>query len=308
MNTYLKYQIPIVQFFAFLALAGGAIILNSLVTSFFFKDINAVILDKNAVVSTAMVGKFKIAQVVSALISFVLPAFLFGYFSSPASLPYLGIQKHLSLTIILIGVILLFSIQPLIGYLGYENAHFNFGSMQKMVVQAEAMYNRLLKVFLQMHSVGDLLLNILLMALLPAIAEELFFRGALQKALLRLSNKPWLAIFVSAAVFGLLHGTFLKLVPIFTLGLLLGTVYYLTRNLWYTIIIHFINNSFALIAVYYGDQSELLKKISDDNISVPLYAAIISLIIVVGILFLIKRESDKKFPAAITSDENDYIA
>jgi hypothetical protein len=126
--------------------------------------------------------------------------------------------------------------------------------------------------------------------------------------LLRLSNKPWLAIVVSASIFALLHGTFLKIVPIFTLGVVLGIVYHLTRNLWYTIIIHFINNAFALLAVYYGNKSALLKRMSDDNVAVPLYGAIISLIIAIGIIYFIKRESDKVFPAVITNEDNDYLA
>jgi len=308
MNTYLKYQSAGIQFMVFLAFAGGFFLINSLFSAYFFSDINAVILDKNAVITADLITKFKLAQLVSAVVSFVLPAFLFGYYSSPKSLPYLGIHKHLS-GVILVSVFFLFlSIQPLVGYLGNVNAGFKFGSMQAYIEQAEALYNRVLKVFLQMHSVGDLLTNLLIMALLPAIAEELFFRGSFQKALLRLSNKPWLAILVSASVFALLHGTFLKIIPIFTLGILMGIIYHVTRNLWYTIILHFINNGFAVLAVYYADKSEWLRKMSDDNIPVPLYGAIVSLVIVIGILFFMKKESDKVFPAAITNEENDYIA
>lgn len=308
MKTYLKYQPPAIQFLAFLGLAGGFLILDTAISGFFFKDITAVLLDKNAVISPALSTQFRWAQLVSSIISFIIPSLLFGYYSSPKSLPYVGIQKYISFILIAAAIILLFTIQPFIGWLGEMNAHINFGSLQKSLLQMEAMYNRALQAFLQMKNFGDLLINLFIMALLPAIGEELFFRGSLQKALLRVSNKPWLAILVSSTVFALLHGTFFKLIPIFTLGVILGTVYHVTRNLWYTIIIHFLNNAFAVLSVYYADRSDLLKKLSGDDFSVPLYGALVSLIIGIGIIYFIKKKSDEVLPEIITNEDNDYIA
>lgn len=278
------------------------------ISNFFFNDIGSVLLDKNAAVSPALMNKFKLAQVSGSIISFILPAFFFGYYSSPKSLPYIGVQKNISPALLFASVILLFCIQPFIGWLGEINAHIKFGSLQKTLEDMEALYNRALKVFLQMNDIGDLLVNLFIMALLPAIAEELFFRGSLQKTLLRMSGRPWLAILISSAVFGLLHGTFFKLLPIFTLGLLLGTVYHITRNLWYTITIHFANNAFAVLSVYYADRSHILKRLAADDVSVPLFGAIISFVIALGILYFLKRKSDEVLPEIVTNDDNDYIA
>lgn len=277
------------------------------ISNFFFNDIGSVLLDKNTAVSSTLINKFKWAQLTGSLISFILPALFFGYYSSPKALPYIGVQKIISLPLLFACAILLFCIQPFIGWLGEINAHIKFGSLQKTLEEMEAVYNRALKVFLQMNTFGDLLVNLFIMALLPAIAEELFFRGSLQKTLLRMSGKPWLAIVISSAVFGLLHGTFFKLLPIFTLGLLLGTVYHITRNLWYTITIHFLNNAFAVVSVYYAGSNQLLKRLASDDISVPLYAALISIVIAIGILYFIKRKSDQVLPEIITNEDNDYI-
>jgi membrane protease YdiL (CAAX protease family) len=308
MNTYLKYQPPAIQFFAFLALASGFFLLDYAVSSFFFNDISSVLADKNATVSPALINKFKLAQFTGSVISFILPAFFFGYYSSPKAFPYVGISKRIAPALIVASIVLLLSVQPFIGWLGELNSKAKFGSLQKSLEEMEAIYNRALQVFLQMKTFGDLLINLFIMALLPAIAEELFFRGALQKALLRLTNKPWIAILISSAVFALLHGTFFKLLPIFTLGLLLGTVYYLTRNLWYTIAIHFLNNAFAVLSVYYADRSHFLKRLAADDVSVPLYAALISLAVTVFIIYMIKRKSDDVLPETLTNDDNDYIA
>lgn len=308
MNTYLKYQSPAIQFLAFLALAFGFFLLAFAVSSVFFNDIGAVLVNKNTTVSPELIQKFKWSQCIVSIISFVIPGLLFGYFSSPKALSYVGIQKNAAPVLIVAAVLLLFCIQPFIGWLGEINAHTKFGSLQKSFEQMEAINNRAFQVFLQMKTVSDLLANLFIMALVPAIGEELFFRGSLQKVCLRTSRQPWLAILLSAAVFSLLHGTIFKLFPIFALGILLGTVYHVTRNLWYTITIHFINNAFAVLSVYYGDQSKILKKLASDGISVPLYAALVSLIIAVGIIYFIKRKSDEILPEIITNDNNDYIA
>lgn len=308
MNTYLKYQPPAIQFLVFLALAFGFFLLDYAVSTFFFNDIGSVLIDKNAVVSQGLINKFKWSQVVGSIISFILPALFFGYYSSPKALPYIGVRRIVAPALIIASVLLLVGIQPFVGWLGEINAHARFGTMQKYFEEAEALYNHALEVFLQMKTFGDLLINLFIMALLPAIGEELFFRGSLQKSLLRISKKPWLAILLSSAVFGLLHGTFFKLLPIFTLGILLGTVYHVTRNLWYTITIHFLNNAFAVLSVYYAGRSEILKKLSSDDISVPLYAALVSLVIAVGIIYFIKRKSDEVLPEIITNEDNDYLA
>ncbi len=308
MNTYLKYQSPGIQFFSFLGLAAGFFILNVVLSNYFFSDLSAVLFNKNAPISVYMINEFKWAQFVSATVSFILPAVFFGYFSSPKALPYIGIQKTISAILLLLSVILLVFIQPFVGWIGNLNSKMNFGSLQKTLQDAEAVYNRALEVFLQMKTPADLLVNLFIMALLPAMGEELFFRGALQKVLLRLCKIPWLSIIVSSGIFALLHGTFFKIIPIFALGILLGTVYHVTRNLWYTIIIHFLNNALAVTAVYFSNRSVAISKFANDNFTVPFYIAIFSLLVVISIMYFIKKKSDVVLPEVVTNEDNDYLA
>ena len=308
MNTYLKYQPSGIHLLAFLAFAGGCFLLSSIVSYFYFQDVYAIMLDKTTNISPEIITKFKFAQLFSALISFLLPALLFGYYSSPKALPYIGLQPHLSMSIMVAVLLLFLFIQPFIGYIGYFNSHLDFGSFQKYIDQTEGRYERALKIFLQMPTLGDFIINLFIMALLPAVCEELFFRGAFQKALIRFSKRPWIGILVSAFVFALLHGTLLKIIPIFFLGLLLGTIYYITRNLWYTITIHFINNGLALTAVYYSEKNEFLKKLADDNILPPVYMAITGLTISLILIYVIKKKSNTDFPAFMTDEDNDHLA
>ncbi len=307
MNTYLKNQPPGLQFVSFLGLAAGFFLLNIALSTLFFSDLSQVLTDKDAVITAETVTRFKWAQLFSSTIIFILPALLFGYFSSPQMLPYVGLQKNASLILLLMSIVLLFVIQPFVSWLGSFNASLNFGGMQEQLVKMEELYNRAMQTFLQMRSPFDVMVNLLIMALLPAIGEELFFRGSLQKVLLRMSGKPWLAIIISSVIFALLHGTFFKVLPIFALGLMLGSVYYLTRNLWYNIIIHFLNNGFAVLAVYYGNRSDFLRKLNDDQLAIPLYAAVFSLLLAFGIIYLMKRKSEEVLPAYLTDDSNDFL-
>jgi hypothetical protein len=123
-----------------------------------------------------------------------------------------------------------------------------------------------------------------------------------------MTNKPWLAILMASGIFALMHGTFFKIFPIFVLGIMLGLIYHFTRNLWYTITIHFLNNALAVLAFYYSNRSEIISKFANDNINVPLYSAVFSLVIVTAIMYYLKKKSYELVPNVITNDDDDYIA
>jgi membrane protease YdiL (CAAX protease family) len=274
---------------------------------FFFSDIGAVLLDKNGIITPEIITRFKWAQFINSTFSFIIPALLFGYFSSPRPLPYLGLQRHFSVSLVVLCIVLLFTVQPFVGWLGNLNAQANFGSLQSVFKESEELHNRAMKSFLIMKTPTDLLINLLLMALLPAIGEELFFRGSLQKVLLRMNGKPWLAILISSAIFALMHSTFFKILPIFVLGILIGAIYYVTQNLWYCILIHLINNTLAVLSIYYADKSEIWKKLAGDY-NIPIYTALISLVVSLAIIYFIKKRSASVFAVAPVDDDQDFIA
>src|SRR3954451_19808071 len=121
MNTYLKYQSPIIQLLSFFAIAGLSFWISSVVSYYFFPDVTAVLLDKKAAISPDMMGRFKLVQIATSTVCFILPALLFGYFSSPKVLPYVGIQKTISPEIFVAAVLLLFIVQPFATWLGQVN-------------------------------------------------------------------------------------------------------------------------------------------------------------------------------------------
>lgn len=91
----------------------------------------------------------------------------------------------------------------------------------------------------------NVVFGILCLALLPALGEELLFRGALLKSLKPLGSVP--AIFLSALLFAVQHMSTAQLVHQFILGAILAYIVLKTDNIWYGVIIHFLNNVAAQI-------------------------------------------------------------
>jgi uncharacterized protein len=106
------------------------------------------------------------------------------------------------------------------------------------------------KFFTTFNSTGDLLLGLFVIALLPAIGEELVFRGMLQPEFYRASGNQHTAIWISAFIFSAFHMQFFGFVPRMLLGALFGYLYVWSGNLWMPMIAHFVNNGFSVLMIY----------------------------------------------------------
>lgn len=125
-----------------------------------------------------------------------------------------------------------------------------------------------LNVFVQWFSLDDNLadvlsglshnvLGILGIAVLAPLLEEVLFRGAIQGVMMRFFGSPWLAIIVSALVFGIFHWNPIQVVYATLLGIVFGWIYYRTGSLLSVIVGHVLNNSIAVITtIAYGATEE----------------------------------------------------
>lgn len=95
---------------------------------------------------------------------------------------------------------------------------------------------------------GELAATLILVALLPAIAEEYVFRGCVARAFARKSYV--FSVFMSALLFAIMHGSPLQLVHQFLIGVVCAVLFFATRSLWPPIILHFLNNAIALVLGY----------------------------------------------------------
>jgi membrane protease YdiL (CAAX protease family) len=96
----------------------------------------------------------------------------------------------------------------------------------------------------------DLFSNLLVIALLPAIGEELFFRGIVQKQFEELTQNRTAGIVLTALLFSALHMQFFGFIPRFVLGVFLGFLYQWSGTIWLPVTAHFINNAGAVILTW----------------------------------------------------------
>lgn len=87
--------------------------------------------------------------------------------------------------------------------------------------------------------------------IIAGIGEELIFRGILQNIFLEKTKKPWMAIVSASILFTLAHGTLYHSIKIFLMGLLLGTIYHITSNIYVTIFTHILNNRILVLFMYF---------------------------------------------------------
>ena len=148
--------------------------------------------------------------------------------------------------------------------------------------QAQVLTNTILV----MDTPMELIATLLIMALLPAIGEELMFRGVIQKYLTKRNVHQ--GIFITAFLFSALHMQFAGFLPRFFLGLVLGYLFYWSGSLWLPIIGHFVNNGFQVLAVYFYTQQGNEIKVEDAP-SLPWFSYFIAIVLFCGIVYWFLR-------------------
>ena len=285
MINKLKNQHPGVQFAVFFGLTVAMILVNIVINSVFFPGAASVLTTNTP--TPQQINSFKWFQVITTTMIFIMPPLLYGYLSDERPLQYVGLKPSANFKIFLVTIVLLVAIQPFAMMVGEINRHANLGETLRKL---EDMSEKALAKFLIMDSPADLFVNFIVVALLPAIGEELFFRGSLQNILERWTRRPVVAIILSSAFFALFHLSVFKFMPILVLGLALGTLFYMTRNLWYSIFFHFINNSLALLANYYAQRNAFMKQLADDEVKLSWIIALASLLITLALFYYIRKK------------------
>jgi membrane protease YdiL (CAAX protease family) len=143
---------------------------------------------------------------------------------------------------------------------------------------------------LKMNTIQEFVLNIILIALVAAVSEELMFRGAIQRIFSRVFRSPHAAIWFSAFVFSAIHMQFYGFLPRFLLGAGFGYLYLWSGSLWCSILAHFLNNAFAVCQAFYMQKHNL--SLDTDNVSYfAWYGYIISLVLSIIAFQIFKKQS-----------------
>lgn len=262
-SVIFKLIVAIVLIFACFSIffALGLVLAIPIFETDFFEILNRL----NDLSDPENIRLLKYFQLVQSFGLFIVPPFLlaYAYYKKPASYLFLNARPYL--LVILLILLTIVGMSPFINYLADFNSKLSLPSwlegIENWMIQTEKSAEQLTESFLEVSSIPGFLFNILLIAILPAIGEELVFRGILQRLLSDLFRSSHIGIFLSAILFSAFHLQFFGFIPRLFLGLYFGYLLFWSGNIWFPITGHFLNNLMAVIYYYLvstkGIESEL---------------------------------------------------
>ncbi len=254
------------------------------------------------------VASLKWLQLWQTLCAFVLPPFILAACAAEKPMAWLHLTTGMRWQTALFAVLTMLLAVPAINLLSHLNQQLTLPAalqpLEAWMQQQEEAANRLTEQFLQVDSVWGLLLNLGLMALLPAIGEELTFRGVLQNLMApnacrtpaeRCPNgRTYIAIWATAAIFSFVHFQFYGFVPRMLMGAMFGYMLVWTGSLWVPMLMHFTNNATAVLSYYIATRQGLDPESLDVlGTGSTLWLGILSLLLVPTLLILFARFSTK---------------
>jgi membrane protease YdiL (CAAX protease family) len=248
--------------------------------------------------STSSLAQHKYYQIIQSVGFFVVPGvFLHWLFSTPTE-SYFNISKKPKLySALLLLVILIVSI-PFVNYLVAYNKSIVFpealSKLENTLLELEQAAASFTSQLLTTSNFGGYLINILMIAIIPAIGEEFIFRGVLQKIFFDVAKNKHMAILLAAILFSAVHVQFYGFIPRFFLGVFFGYLLLWGKTIWLPVLAHFINNAIVVTLYYlYGIG---IVELPPDKLGGNIFGAIgivVSLILVFMGIFLLKKIEQK---------------
>ena len=310
MSTYLKYRPAWSQLLVFIGLSIAIFMVLSLIGMTVLAQFTGL-----GLMEMADPAKWDLSNpktmvmvrgmlVVQFLALFLIPVFLFAYFSDPKPLQYLGLSQKVDPFYLMAGTLLLIISLPLASWLGVLNQSIPFPpGMQQWMDDMGKESNRQIEYMLGQKGIDQLFKNLFFIAVFAGVGEELFFRGVIQRLLIRWFKNHWAGILVTAAFFSAIHFQFDGFFPRMMLGILLGAIYWYSGSLWPAILAHVVYDAF-IVVVTYLDPSKIS---SEDPVKVTgaslWIQGFISLILVVALVRWMKMRSTQSFEKVYAGDK-----
>lgn len=238
---------------------------------------------------------FNAARVLNTLASFLvfcLPALILGKIVTRSPFKYLGFQLKMSSKQVLLVLMIAFVGLVLSGALGELNQAIPLpAKWLSAAKEAEAKYKESMMAMATMRGLGDYILALLVMAMAPALFEEILFRGALQQIFVGWTRNSFLGILLASVLFSAIHFSYFGFLPRTALGLILGYVFYYSKNLWLNILIHFLYNGIIVTQLFVANkQGKQIEKVMDE--SMPIWLGLIAVIGIFILMRIFKQESE----------------
>jgi len=269
----------------FTTLAGGIVFI------FYGKDVLLQILSSR--ITDSSIDGFKILQAFSSSIGMMAaPAILLALTERIKLTSFYSFKKVSFLPLLLVFLILFASL-PFMEWVTLLNQKMSLPSalsgIEAWMKQLEESAAQATIKLITVRNNFDFVVNLVVIALLPAVGEELLFRGGVQRTLHRMYGNPHAAIWLSAIIFSAIHMQFYGFIPRMLLGAGFGYLYYYSGSLWYAMFGHFLNNGYAVCVAFYMQKNNLPLDKVDEPLGFPWYGYLISAIITLALFGFFKQ-------------------
>lgn len=207
--------------------------------------------------SSDATGFMKTLQMINHAGTFLIPALVFRWLFIHPPVWQTNVPKKTIVFLIILVTIINFSISPFISWLQELNLMMQLpdflSGLEQWMKTLEMRATTLTESFITETSIEGFIANLIILAVLPAIGEELIFRGILQPALTTVFRNAHFAIIFTSVLFSAMHMQFYGFLPRFFLGVFFGYLVLWTRNIWTAIWAHFLNNATAVVIAFLAD-------------------------------------------------------
>ncbi len=196
----------------------------------------------------------KFFQTLQSIGVFIIPPFIVAWFLNDHVSVFLRYNNKPDFKSVLFVIAIIYFSNPLINWLTEINSNLSLpewmSSVEIWMQNSEDQATKITEAFLSTTSLTTLFSNIAMIGILPALGEELLFRGIIQQLFKKKFGNTHVAIWISAALFSALHMQFFGFLPRLVLGAMFGYMLEWSGTLWLPVIAHFVNNTTAVVAYY----------------------------------------------------------
>ena len=184
---------------------------------------------------------------ISQIMTFLVPALIFMWmlYHSKTWLQ-LRLSNTPTIKTMMLGGLLMVLLLPIVQWVYWFNHQL---PLPEWAIQQESLINNIINSLLQVSVTYELVMNLIVIAVLPALGEEFVFRGVIQQKMAEQISAHG-AIWLTAILFSAIHLQFQGFLPRMLLGAVLGYLFYWSKNLWVPIFAHFAFNASQLLIQY----------------------------------------------------------
>ena len=233
-------------------------------------------------------------QFFSAMGTFVLTPLGIAYLISHDYKEYLSLNKT-GVKYFALSILCIITNIPFINYITQLNEQMvlpeDFQAIENFMRAMEEKNKALTTAFLSVDTLGGFLANLVVLALIPAIGEELLFRGLIQKSVTNLCNNEHIGIWVAGTLFSAIHLQFYGFFPRMLMGVLFGYFLLWSRSILVPMSCHFFNNV-TIVCTYYFCDSAATEELGKESLNVGVVSLILTLLLCFHLKLFRKMESN----------------